>query len=205
MEKRGQDGWEKVLKKKPSGLPILSHQYSLTPLITKPSTSLLCKLLSTISSCSPWPSQSPPIVPTQPKLSPRVLLLQIRALLHPPFKHYHLFYIPHSHKHTHKYTPAKFSLFMSWFLHTASNPTCKNRPPSADQAFPTPKLTPLPWAWYQEKHLHGHAQVSDHGQGETGVQRHSLALLSARLLRLPEMSLRRKRHTTFASTFPFAV
>lgn len=32
-----------------------------------------------------------------------------------------------------------------------------------------------------------------------------LALLSARVLRLPEMSLLLKRHTTFASTFPLAV
>lgn len=41
--------------------------------------------------------------------------------------------------------------------------------------------------------------------GGVKVQSHSLALLSAKLLRLLEMSLRRKRHTTFASTFPFAV
>lgn len=43
------------------------------------------------------------------------------------------------------------------------------------------------------------------GDGGRGAGRHSRALLSARLLRLLEMSLRRKRHTTLASTFPFAV
>lgn len=38
-----------------------------------------------------------------------------------------------------------------------------------------------------------------------GEGRYSLALLSARVLRLPEMSRLLNRHTTLASTFPLAV
>ena len=72
-----------------------------------------------------------------------------KVLPHPRFKYYHLFYIHHSQRQIHKYTThtqAKFWLSLSWPFHLASKPTCKNRPPSADQALPTPKLTPLPGA-----------------------------------------------------------
>lgn len=75
-----------------------------------------------------------------------------KVLPHPRFKYYHLFYIHHSQRQIHKYTThtqAKFWLSLSWPFHLASKPTCKNRPPSADQALPTPKLTPLPWACYK--------------------------------------------------------
>lgn len=102
--------------------------------------------------------QSSPTVPVYPKLPPFRKALFLKPRLHPLNKPYCL-----SPTLIHKPYYGFPYHNLSTLLPT---PTCKNRSPSSGQAFPTPKLTPLPWACYQGKYLQGHAQASDHGEGE---------------------------------------
>ena len=92
-----------------------------------------------------------------------------KALPHPRFKYYHLFYIHHSQRQTHKYTLTdKPNCFPQHGLSTLLlTQHVKTGLPLQTRHLPPPNSHPC-LGHATRQHLQGHAQASDHGQGETG-------------------------------------